>query len=159
MADSVLSRGISRFQYFLGKWHARLFLVLTTYFAMCAVALLGGLFLLHSETMTLSGSLVAMLTVGAVLTAVISCGVSVSAVSSNTIVSIAVVWLTLYGTGFALSLLPENYPSPDRALQKLPDILKGFYDTQAITRVVVASLSVSVAAAVVGMFFFSRRDV
>jgi len=159
VADSVLSRGISRHQYFLAKWHARLFLVLTTYFAMCAVALLGGLFLLHSETLTLSGSLVAMLTVGAVLTAVISCGVSVSAVSSNTIVSIAVVWLTLYGTGFALSLLPENYPSPDRALQKLPDILKGFYDTQAITRVVVASLSVSVAAAVVGMFFFSRRDV
>src|SRR5262249_24129227 len=28
MADSVLSRGISRYQYFLGKWHARLFTVL-----------------------------------------------------------------------------------------------------------------------------------
>src|SRR5215207_1106353 len=32
MADSVLSRGISRYQYFLGKWHARLSIVLLTYF-------------------------------------------------------------------------------------------------------------------------------
>src|SRR5436309_5546857 len=35
MADSVLSRGISRYQYFLGKLHARLLLVLGTYFLMC----------------------------------------------------------------------------------------------------------------------------
>src|SRR5579871_4847764 len=34
MADSVLSRGISRFQYFLGKWHARLAAILCTFFAM-----------------------------------------------------------------------------------------------------------------------------
>ena len=38
MADSVLSRGISRYQYFLGKLHSRLLLVLTTYLAMCLVA-------------------------------------------------------------------------------------------------------------------------
>src|SRR5436305_4978370 len=31
MADSVLSRGISRHQYFLGKWHSRLVTVLATF--------------------------------------------------------------------------------------------------------------------------------
>src|SRR5262245_18164581 len=31
MADSVLSRGISRHQYFLGKWHSRLATVLATF--------------------------------------------------------------------------------------------------------------------------------
>src|SRR5262249_11826979 len=31
MADSVLSRGISRYQYYLGKWHARLATILGTY--------------------------------------------------------------------------------------------------------------------------------
>src|SRR5437867_4436384 len=31
MADSVLSRGISRYQYFMGKWHARLLAVLGTF--------------------------------------------------------------------------------------------------------------------------------
>src|ERR1700736_2515565 len=31
-ADSVLSRGISRYQYFLGKWHSRLVSILGTFF-------------------------------------------------------------------------------------------------------------------------------
>src|SRR5262245_27874866 len=39
MADSVLSRGISRYQYFLGKWHARLMTVLGTFLAMGLVVL------------------------------------------------------------------------------------------------------------------------
>src|SRR4051794_40847872 len=47
MADSVLSRGISRYQYYLGKWHARLLTVLMTFFALGAAALLSSYFLLH----------------------------------------------------------------------------------------------------------------
>src|SRR5437016_6780673 len=34
LADSVLSRGISRYQYFLGKWHARLVALLGTFLLM-----------------------------------------------------------------------------------------------------------------------------
>src|SRR3984893_17080233 len=60
-ADSVLSRGISRFQYFLGKWHARLVAVLGTFLLMGMLALRGGFFLLH-EDLSLSGSVVALLT-------------------------------------------------------------------------------------------------
>ncbi len=159
MADAVLSRGISRYQYFLGKLHARLLLVLGTYFVMAVLALVGGLCLLHGEALTLHGSLVAIVTVAAVLVIVITCGVSVSAVSSNTVVSIAVVWLSLYGLGFLLSLLPAHYPSPDRALQRLPDILRGFYNTQAVYQLVFGSLGASFTISLVGMFLFSRRDV
>src|SRR5437868_8755031 len=36
LADSVLSRGISRHQYFLAKWHARLVVVVLTFAAMAA---------------------------------------------------------------------------------------------------------------------------
>ena len=60
LADSVLSRGISRYQYFHGKLHSRLLIVLGTYFAMCLVALGGGLVLLHGEALTLHGSVVAI---------------------------------------------------------------------------------------------------
>src|SRR5438128_2030888 len=38
LADSVLSRGISRYQYFLAKWHARLVIVLSTFMIMGIVA-------------------------------------------------------------------------------------------------------------------------
>src|SRR5215472_907755 len=79
MADSVLSRGISRYQYFLGKWHARLVTVLGTFLAMGAAALVATYFLLH-EDLSLIGSLVALATVAALLAAVITSGVAVSAV-------------------------------------------------------------------------------
>jgi ABC-2 type transport system permease protein len=159
MADSILSRGISRYQYFLGKWHARLLVVLLTFFCMSGVALLGAYFLLHSESLSLSGSLVALLTVAALLVGVITCGVSVSAISNNTVVSIAVVWLALYGGGFLLSFVPGTFPSPDRALQNLPNILKGFYDWQLLGRLMLASLAASLLLATIGMVLFSRRDV
>jgi ABC-2 type transport system permease protein len=159
MADSVLSRGISRYQYFLGKWHARLALVLGTFFIIAVLALIGSFFMLHSDSLSLIGSAIALATVAALLVMVITCGVSVSAVSSNTVVSIAVVWIALYSAGFALSLLPETYPSPDRALQALPRVLKGYYDWEMVSRLISGSLIVSLVVALVGMIGFSRRDV
>src|SRR5882724_6989673 len=93
MADSVLSRGISRYQYFLGKWHSRLSLVLLTYFVKSTFALVCAYYMLHSDAMTIDGSLVAMLVVASILVFVVTFGVSVSAMSSNTLVSIAVVWM------------------------------------------------------------------
>jgi ABC-2 type transport system permease protein len=159
MADSVLSRGISRYQYFLGKLHSRLLLILGTYFVMCLIAIAGGYLLLHGESLTLSGCGVAVATVAALLVIVITSGVSVSAVSSNAIVSIAVVWLSLYGIGFLMSLLPAHYPSPDRALEHLPDILCGRYNGQRVQQLVLGSLGISFTIALVGMVLFSRRDV
>jgi ABC-2 type transport system permease protein len=159
MADSVLSRGISRYQYFLGKWHARLLVVLLTFLLMSAVALGGAYFLLHSDNLDLKGSGIALLTIGALLVGVITCGVSVSAVSSNTLVSITVVWLLLYGSAFVLSFLPSWIPSPDRALHNLPNILKGFYDWQVLSRLIFGSLALSLLFAASGMILFSRRDV
>jgi hypothetical protein len=159
MADAVLSRGISRYQYFMGKLHARLLLVLGTYSSMCLIALGGGFLLLHSDALTLHGSLVAIVTVAALLVIVVTTGVSVSAVSNNTVVSIAVVWLSLYGIGFVMSLLPAHYPSPDRALEHLPDVLRGYYDVRRVYQLVAGSLGVSFTISLVGMVLFSRRDV
>ncbi len=159
MADSVLSRGISRYQYFLGKWHARLLAVLLTFFVMSGIALGGAYFLLHSDNLSLSGSVVALLTIGTLLVGVITCGVSVSALSSNTVVSIAIVWLGLYGGGFLLSLLPASFPSPDRVLQNLPNILKGLYDWTLLSRIMFGSLCATLLVGGLGMVLFSRRDV
>ena len=159
MADSVLSRGISRYQYFMGKWHARLALVLGTYFCQGLFALVAAYYMLHSEAMTIHGSLVAMLVVGSLLVFVVTFGVSVSAMSSNTLVSIAVVWMTLYGGGFIVSQLPGAVPSPERALQSLPNVLKGMYDWSILSRLMLTSLGMSVGTALVGMYYFSRRDV
>jgi hypothetical protein len=158
MADSVLSRGISRYQYFLGKWHARLITVLGTFLVMGGVALVSSLFLLHDD-LVLDGSLLALATVAALLAAVVSAGVAVSAIFHSTVLSITVLWALLYGGGFALSLVPAHLPSPDRALHSLPYILHGYYDLQALLELMGWSLGVSVVSALMGMIYFARRDV
>jgi ABC-type transport system involved in multi-copper enzyme maturation permease subunit len=120
LADSVLSRGISRYQYFLGKWHARLAVVLGTYLVLSVAA---------------------------------------SAITNSTVLGIAVLWLLIYGGGFALSLLPTHFPAPTRTLNSLPYVLRGYYDLDALGRLVGWSALASCAAALVGMVYFARRDV
>jgi hypothetical protein len=158
MADSILSRGISRYQYFFGKWHSRLVAVLGTFLVMGIVVLAGSFFLLH-EDLSLTGSLVALATVTAVLAAVITCGVTVSAMFNSTVLAISVLWVALYGTGFALWLLRSRYPLPDRALNSLPFILRGYYDLETQARMVGWCAAASVAVALVGLVCFARRDV
>lgn len=67
--------------------------------------------------------------------------------------------MVLCAGGFLLSLLPAQYPSPDRMLQRLPDVLRGFYDWYTVSRLIAGALSMSVLAALSGMIYFSRSDV
>jgi ABC-type transport system involved in multi-copper enzyme maturation permease subunit len=158
LADSILSRGISRYQYFLGKWHARLVAVLGAFLLLGVVALGGGMLLLH-EDVSWSGGLMALATVAAMLAAVISAGVAVSAMTGSTVFGMSLLWLTLHGLGFALSLLPPQYPSPERALRYLPHILRGYYDPEMLVQVMLGCGALSLAAALCGAICFSRRDV
>src|SRR5204863_691593 len=119
VADSVLSRGISRHQYFLAKWHARLAVVVATYAILSLAVLAASYFLFKSDKeseLSIVGGMMAILTVCAVLAAIVSWGVTIGALASGTMLGITVFWLVLYGSGFLLSLLPESYPTPDREL-------------------------------------------
>jgi ABC-2 type transport system permease protein len=159
LADSVLSRGISRYQYFLGKWHARVAAVLGTFFLLMLTAVLCAHFLLHEE-LHLLGCLVAVGTVSALLGAVATGGVAVSALTNNTMVGIAVLWVVLFGGSFALALLPGGMlPSPDRVLRTLPYMLQGHYDSHFLRELIGYAALGSGVLALVGMLYFSRRDV
>jgi hypothetical protein len=158
MADSVLSRGISRYQYFLGKLHARLATVLGTFLILGVLILISALFLLH-EDLSWHGSLIALITIAALLGAVITCGVTVSAIANSTVLGTAVLWSILCAAGFLLSFLPSRYPSPDRAIQRLPHILQGHYDLTSLAQFVGWSILVSCFTALIGLAYFSRRDV
>lgn len=158
LADSILSRGISRYQYFLGKWHARLAAVLGTFLVLGLAGLAGSYWLLH-EDLSPGGSAVAILEVAVLLAVVSTCGVTVSAVSNSTIMAITVVWVGLYGAGFLLSMLPEPYPSPDRALDNFQFVLRGSYDLTQTGQLLGGSVLLSLLFAAAGMYYFSRRDV
>jgi ABC-2 type transport system permease protein len=158
LADSVLCRGISRYQYFFAKWHARLVTVLGTFLVMGVMLLLGSYFLLH-EDLSLLGSLVALLTVTVMLATVITCGVTFSAITNSTVMGITVLWIFIYGIGFLLSLLPAKFPSPDGALNKLPHMLQGHYDLHYLGQLAMWSAILSFTVALVGLGYFAQRDV
>jgi hypothetical protein len=162
VADSVLSRGISRHQYFLAKWHARLVVVTATFALLAAGVLLGGYFLFKSDAesdLTLAGGLAAVVAVAAVLAVIVSWGVVIGALTNGTVLGITVFWLVLYGTGFLLSFLPEPWPSPDRELGRLKFVLQGQFNEKLLTDLVLGSAVLCGLAAVVGLVGFSRRDV
>jgi hypothetical protein len=58
-----------------------------------------------------------------------------------------------------LSFLPEPYPTPDRALKNLPNILRGLYDARFLGRLIGGSLIASLVISFAGMVNFARRDV
>ena len=162
VADSVLSRGISRHQYFLAKWHARLVVVTATFATLACAVLLASYLLFKDDAesdLSLGGGLVAVLAVCAVLAAIVSWGVTIGALTNGTVLGITVFWLVLYGSAFLLSLMPEPWPSPERQLARLKFVLQGQYNPAVLTQLLVASGAVSAAAAVVGLIGFSRRDV
>src|SRR5262249_38387578 len=91
MADSVLSPGISRYQYFMGKWHARLVTVLSTFLVMGGVALAGSYFFLHVD-FKLHGCLVALATIVGMMAVVTTFGVTVSSFVNSTMLGITILW-------------------------------------------------------------------
>jgi hypothetical protein len=95
----------------------------------------------------------------ALLAVVATFGVTASALFNSTLFGVAVLWIGLYGAGYALSYLPASYPTPDRMLNNLPYILQGMYEMRQIGRLIEYSAFTALAAAVVGLAYFGRRDV
>ena len=162
VADSVLSRGISRHQYFLAKWHARLVVVLLTFAGLSAAVLAASYFLFKADAesdLSLVGGLAATFAICAVLFVIVSWGVTIGALTNGTVLGITVFWLVLYGLGFLLTLMPEPWPSPERELARLKFVLRGQYNTGALTDLILGAGVLSGIAAAIGLAGFSRRDV
>jgi hypothetical protein len=162
LADSVLSRGISRYQYFLAKWHARLVVVVTTFAVLAAGILIAGYFLFKSDAesdLTLTGGLAAVLAVAAALCVIVTWGVVIGSLTNGPVLGITVFWLVLYGVGFLLTLMPEPWPSPDRELARLKFVLRGQFNELVLANLVIASAVLSAAAGALGVMGFSKSDV
>ncbi len=158
LADSILSRGISRRQYYLGKLHARIGAVLAGFFLVGIIAMALGQFFLR-EDLDIKGCFVAMAEAGALLVSLVSFGVMASAILNNTLVGIMVLWLIVYGGGALLSMLPAILPQLGEVWNRLPNAIKGYYNLETLGKVSVFCLAICVLTSLIGMVYFSRRDV
>jgi hypothetical protein len=158
VADAVLSRGISRHQYFLAKWHSRLVVVVVTFAVLSSIVLAAHHFLFDPD-LSLLGGIVAMVMIAAVLVVVVSWGVTIGALSNGTVIGITLFWLLIYGGIILLSFLPDPYPTPEKLLGRLKYILRGQYDADLVTELAITAGVLSGLAAIVGLIGFSRKDV
>ncbi len=165
VADSILSRGISRHQYFLAKWHARMIVILTT-FVSVATGVLLAYHLLFTESATGSsanvtfwGGVAAIMLLTAVLAVVVSWGVTIGALSNGTIIGITLFWIAIFSAMLIISQLPDEYPNLRWMTDGLRNVLRGTYAAADVTQFVVASAVLASIGALIGLIGFARRDV
>ncbi len=165
IADSVLSRGISRYQYFLAKWHSRVVVVLSTFIATSALVLIAYAVLFTPATngtganVTLGGAVTAITMLAAVLAVVVSWGVAIGAVTSSTVLGITIFWMVIFGSLAAFSRMPSDYPNLNWLMDGLKNVLRGTAHTTDVGQFLFGSLVLAVVGASIGLGIFARRDV
>jgi hypothetical protein len=58
-----------------------------------------------------------------------------------------------------MTLLPSTYPTPEKVLSRLPNVLRGAYHLPSLGDWVLAGLAVAVGSATLGLVAFARKDV
>jgi len=158
VADSILSRGISRTQYYLAKWHARTLVVFGT-FAVLAAAILTAYHYLLEPDLTLRGGIAATLMAGAALAAVMAWGVAVGALANGSVIGITIFWLVLFGAIFLTSFLPETFPSPAYFVLQLRGTLRGQFEVVSVGKSIGIMVGIAVLGAMIGLIGYGRKDV
>jgi ABC-2 type transport system permease protein len=158
VADSILSRGISRRQYFAAKWHART-VVLLAAFAVLSTGVLTAYHYLLEPDLSFGGCAVGIAVATAVLAAVIAWGVTVGGMANGTVIGVTLFWLVLFGSLFLLSFLPSPFPTGSGLLSGLRSTLRGHYDPAKVGWVIGVSLVVAAAGGCVGLVGYSKKDV
>ncbi|QEL15335.1 ABC-2 transporter permease [Limnoglobus roseus] len=165
IADSILSRGISRYQYFLAKWHARVVVVLATFVTVSVAVLVAYSVLFTAATngsgvnLTTWGGIYAVAMLAAVLMVVVSWGVAIGAMSNGTVIGITIFWIVIFGGMIALSRLPSDYPNLKWLMDGLRNVLRGGVQTGDVVQFLAASVVLAAVGAFIGLGVFARRDV
>ncbi len=157
VADSILSKAVTRYEYILAKMSARLVTVLGIYLA---VVLPPILIILQNteEDLSRAGIAWSVVIVGTFLVLLTNLAVTCSTIFNRTLVAMVVVWVIWYMSGFLLSLLGGDYLSPAYIIDNLPLVLAGDYERSDQLRTVVSFSVPSIGAVTVAAVHFARKD-
>lgn len=158
VADSILSRGITRHAYILSKYASRLLAAL----AVCLLVLLPLSYFasVHlSGGVELKGVLTALLYVLVHMTFLTVLGVTFSIWFDRAVVGIAVLWVMCYFFGAICSALDLGFMAPMRLVRNMSAALGGAGDGGDLWQVCVGFGAPSVALCALGALWFARRDV
>lgn len=155
--ESILCRGVGRWQYFLGKSAARITAVVALLVVLTLPAIVVGALRMPND-LTAGGVMRGIWTVALTLGALTALSVAGSSWFKNPLVGTALVWMTLYGAGIVAAVLEVTPVSPLVLVETLPDLLRGS-EPMLHAQLPVFLTSAALAATLVSMTAYSFRDV
>ena len=158
LAASVLSRVISRYQYFAAKWHARTLMVLAGFAVLSTLVLTAYHFLLEPD-ITLNGGIAATIVALSGLAAMVAWGTTVGALSKGTVIGVVIFWVILFGALFLLSFVPEPFPSPNQLISQMRSTLRGNFEWMKIAKIAGIFFGLALLGGTVGLIGFGKKDV
>lgn len=157
VADSILSKAVTRYEYVLAKLLSRIVIVLGVYLLVA----LPSAYLAHrygAGKLTTEGILWGIVLIGVNLILITSVAVSFSTLFSWTLVAVMGAWFLWYMAGGIFALLEIQQLSPLHIVESLPDILQGDYADVNRWRILIIFGLASAVICGLSIFHFGRKD-
>lgn len=157
VADSILSKSVTRYDYIFAKLGGRLLTVLGVYLA---VALPTAYLIGRSEASDITGAGAAwgLLLTGMILVLITSVSVALSTLFNRTMVALVVAWILWYAVGGIFGVLEIAHLSPLLVVDSLPLILQDNYDTGDQWRTLGLFGAAALAVITFAAAYFARKD-
>ena len=157
VADSILSKAVTRYDYILAKFAGRLITVLGVYLLVVVPA--SYLFLRADiSDLTRDGVLWGIALVGATLMLITSLAVTFSTIFNRSMVAIVVTWILWYVMGFIFALLEIEEFSPVHVVEEMPLTLQGDFHAPDLRRTLLLFSGTTSAVIALAVAHFARKD-
>lgn len=157
VADSILSKAVTRYDYILAKMASRLVLVIGAYLLIT----LPSAYLIYRYgigDLSPRGVMWAVLVVGMMLVLLTSLSIALSTLFNRTMVAMVGAWGVWYSAGGITALFKVEFLSPLDIVDTLPATLTGDFVAQDQWRILIGFTIVSAAVMGIAVLHFSRKD-
>ena len=157
VADSILSKAVTRYDYILAKMAARLLTVIGPYLLITLPA--AYLVSRYGQgSLDATGTAWGIALVGMTLVLLTTLSVALSTLFNRTLVALIVAWFIWYSAGGITALFQVNELSPLHIVDSLPDLLVGNYVAADQWRILFGFTVVSAVVIVVAVVHFAHKD-
>jgi hypothetical protein len=157
VADSILSKAVTRYDYILAKLASRLLMVIGLY---TTIALSGAYLISRyaSGPLPRTGTAWGILLIGMTLVLLTTISVALSTLFNRTMVALVVAWALWYAASGITALFKVSYLSPIHIADRLPVILLGQYDAVHPWRILIGFTALSAVVVAGAVIHFAHKD-
>jgi hypothetical protein len=157
VASSVLCRGVSRWQYYLGKVVGRVGLTVGAFLLLTVPIFLVALIKCHND-LSFEGTVRALTRSSLLIAGVAAISVAGSSWFRHPLLSVAVAWMIIYGAAIVVSLLRIEPLSPIRFIESVITLPRHPETALSAAKLLSTLGLAALVANIVSFVGFSRRD-